>query len=216
MSEPTAERWLPVVNHPGYEVSDHGRVRSVDRVVTCVDGRRIPYRGQILKPRLGDGYLGVCLRRRESRMVHHLVLEAFIGPRPAGMVSCHWDDEGTNNHLSNLRWDTINGNQRDRVRNGRHDHANKTHCPRNHPLTGRNLIPAQLRKGRRGCLACNRAGNLRNWRRKQGAAVPELGPLADAYYLKIVSDVDAIAPRWGVHRPRRRATGKSGDQTDAA
>ena len=49
------EEWRPVVGYEGlYEVSDHGRVRSLDR--DCVYRRagrawRARYRGKILKPR---------------------------------------------------------------------------------------------------------------------------------------------------------------------
>ena len=31
-------------------------------------------------------------------------------PRPIGMECCHLDDDPTNNHLSNLRWDTRSAN----------------------------------------------------------------------------------------------------------
>ena len=32
----------------------------------------------------------------------------------------------------------------------------KTHCPQGHPLVEGNLVPAQLRRGSRACLTCNR------------------------------------------------------------
>lgn len=51
-------------------------------------------------------------------MVHRLVLEAFVGPCPEGMEACHWDNNGLNCKLSNLRWDTPVNNQRDRIRHG--------------------------------------------------------------------------------------------------
>lgn len=56
--------------------------------------------------------------RRFERCVHHLVLEAFVGPRPAGMQGCHRDDDPRNNALDNLRWDTPAGNKSDAVRRG--------------------------------------------------------------------------------------------------
>jgi hypothetical protein len=52
------------------------------------------------------------------RYVHHLVLEAFVGPRPGKMQGCHNDGNPDNNSLSNLRWDTPKGNQSDRVKHG--------------------------------------------------------------------------------------------------
>ena len=55
-----------------------------------------------------------------KRMVHRLILEAFVGPCPPGMNACHTDDNRENNTLSNLRWDYPQGNWVDRKRNGRH------------------------------------------------------------------------------------------------
>lgn len=52
-------------------------------------------------------------------MVHVLVLELFVGPRPDGMEACHEDGDPNNNHVSNLRWDTPEGNWADRKRHGR-------------------------------------------------------------------------------------------------
>jgi DNA-binding transcriptional regulator YiaG len=47
-----------------------------------------------------------------------MVLETFVGPRPAGMECCHANDTQSDNRLSNLRWDTHKENCRDRARNG--------------------------------------------------------------------------------------------------
>lgn len=52
-------------------------------------------------------------------MVHVLVLELFVGPCPEGMEGCHEDGNPANNALSNLRWDTPEGNWSDRKRHGR-------------------------------------------------------------------------------------------------
>lgn len=54
---------------------------------------------------------GVTVRR----LVHQLVLEAFVGPRPPGLVTCHDPDPNkSNNNLSNLRWGTHLDNTNDR------------------------------------------------------------------------------------------------------
>jgi HNH endonuclease len=55
---------------------------------------------------------------RLTVVIHHLVLEAFIGPCPPGMEGCHFDDNPYNNRLSNLRWDTSEENKADALRNG--------------------------------------------------------------------------------------------------
>lgn len=66
------------------------------------------------------GHLRVTLRPgRHHRLVHRLVLEAFIGPCPDGMEACHYPDRNPeNNHLSNLRWDTRRENVADSVKHG--------------------------------------------------------------------------------------------------
>lgn len=48
------------------------------------------------------------------RRVDYLVLEAFIGPRPDGLESCHAPDKTrTNNAVWNVRWDTHQSNMAD-------------------------------------------------------------------------------------------------------
>lgn len=51
--------------------------------------------------------------------VAHLVLLAFVGPRPCGLESCHKDGNHLNNTPGNLRWDTHQSNMKDRSRHGR-------------------------------------------------------------------------------------------------
>ena len=149
------ERWLPVVGYEGiYEVSDLGGVRALPRI-DAQGGRR---RLRTFKPSRMDawGHLGVKLRRDgvvRSRYVHHLVLEAFVGPCPPGMVGCHWNDVPNDNRLSNLRWATKSDNRLDCVRNGSDPNARKTHCLRGHPFSSENTT---LRNGRRHCRECQR------------------------------------------------------------
>ena len=102
------ERWRFIHSHPAYEVSSTGRVRR--------DGRLLK-----LGPNVQTGYLRVNLSQRgkvTQRHVHTLVLEAFRGPRPAGMVACHRDGSRTNNRLRNLRWGTVASNWADTYRHG--------------------------------------------------------------------------------------------------
>lgn len=124
------ERWMPVPNHPDYEVSDYGRVRSVDRMKVYT--RRDQYsgdmlsisrrhRGKILQPgTVKSGHQLVVLTRGNPCFVHALVLTAFVGPAPEGTECCHWDDDPANNHLTNLRWGTRADNMADYERNHGH------------------------------------------------------------------------------------------------
>lgn len=116
------ERWLPVVGFEGqYEVSDAGRVRSLDRMVAHGRGTAMRRRsGQMLKPgRKPSGHMSVALGKGNSVDVHRIVLEAFVGPCPVGQEGLHGDDDGSNNDLSNLRWGTRADNLQDAIRNGR-------------------------------------------------------------------------------------------------
>jgi hypothetical protein len=107
-----AERWRNCRGFPGYKVSSLGRVKSCPR--TLPDGRA--HGGQLLRQFPDkDGYLCVTLQRRRVK-VHHLVLEAFHGARPAGTEGCHGPQGLTANHAHVLRWDSHKENIRDRER----------------------------------------------------------------------------------------------------
>ena len=185
-----AERWKPVTGYEGiYEVSNHGRVRSVDRTITCSDGRVRRHKGKNLSTPLSrDGYPVVNLYtqgRLKTRYVHSLVAESFIGARPEGMEVCHSDGDSTNNHLDNLRYDTSSENALDKVRHGTHNNAVKTHCPQGHELFAENIPPSMAKRGQRACLACARTRGYVHYR-------PELKPqfkaLADSYYQSILTN----------------------------
>lgn len=127
------ENWRPVVGYEGlYEVSDWGRVRSVDRVIRQKNrwGNVAPRRlsGKILQPTVDKGRFaygrlqvklgGKSKREQRTRLVHHLVLEAFVGPRPEGTEAAHGDGNAANNRLANLRWATPLENAQDKRRHG--------------------------------------------------------------------------------------------------
>ena len=114
------EEWKPIPNYPGYEASTHGQIRSyhkrgLGRWYIAATPQRIlaaPFCGQ---------YRKVGLRANKIthvRPLHQLIAETFIGPRPTGLVVCHTDDDPSNNHISNLRYDTLQNNIRDAQRNG--------------------------------------------------------------------------------------------------
>jgi hypothetical protein len=121
MTKETTEEWKPVVGYEGrYEVSTLGRVKSLP------NSRRRS--SLILKPHSckRGGYFTVGLVSNDgvrwaqkTTFVHLIVLTAFVGPSPgAEYQCCHGDGNTGNTSLSNLRWDTLSGNQMDRVAHG--------------------------------------------------------------------------------------------------
>lgn len=186
-----SEHWLPVVGYEGlYEVSDLGRVRSLDRVVRY-GNVRYPKAGRILTPAVtapGRRMVGLARDGKvANRRIYVLVLEAFVGPRPQGADACHDDGDPSNDRLNNLRWDTASANRRDTIRHGRHNHAMTTRCPRGHELFPPNLHASEQRKGKRSCLACSRAGS--NYRSATKRGLPaDFKQMADDHYRRIMGE----------------------------
>lgn len=182
------EEWRAVVGYEGhYEVSNQGRLRSLDRVVEYKNGVERMHKGKVLK--LGKhkfGYLKVELHKDGKithTNIHRLVLEAFTGPCPDGMEACHNDGNPTNNTIENLRWGTRSENRQDAVKHGTQSETARTHCPRGHILADPNLMPAQKKVGKRSCLACSRA---RTRVRHKGELKPFLQEVSDEYYAAII------------------------------
>lgn len=158
------EKWRPVLGYElAYEVSDHGRVRGRPR--TCATYwpgavRTVP--GKVLTHQVdkkGRHFVVLCANGKARRKaVHVLVLEAWRGPRPRPeMDACHDNRDAGDNRPENLRWDTRSENILDQVRHGTHRQTRKTHCPALHELVAPNLVAAEVRRGGRSCLACQRA-----------------------------------------------------------
>lgn len=203
-TEPTdrpGENWRAIPEFEGaYEVSDQGRVRSLDREFTDNRGYRQRVAGCVLKQRLDrrGGYLRLNLyknSKRYTRLVHRLILTAFMGPCPPGMEACHGDAVRHNNDLSNLRWDTKESNASDQKRHGtyrsyyREVNITLTVCNRGHALAHGNLVQGDLRRGKRGCLACQRArGRVHTRLRHDSAKSTDLQLVSDEAYSEILDE----------------------------
>jgi hypothetical protein len=116
------EVWKPIPGYEDYyEVSNKGRVRSLDRVVMD-RGRTRTKRisGRIMRQFFHrDGRPGVHLRKNGKQrnfLVSTLVLKTFRGPRPPGQECRHFPDRDvTNNNLNNLQWGTKRQNEADKI-----------------------------------------------------------------------------------------------------
>lgn len=111
MATPKNEEWNPVQGYEGlYEVSSHGRVRSLDRFEEC--GRMVRHRkGRFLRFSLDkrDDCLVVHLSKNAKQTPHRLgtiVTEAFLGHRPAQLRIGYIDGDKANNKIGNLFYGT--------------------------------------------------------------------------------------------------------------
>lgn len=184
------EEWKPIPGYEGYyEVSSHGRVRSLDREVHTKNGQARRRKGRLKKPsRRANGYPQTLLCRegkRKNKYVHRLVLEGFVGPCPDGMECLHIDGNKTNNHVDNLRWGTGSENTLDTVRHRTHNNTRKAHCPSGHELSSENTTGWSKRRGYRSCLACSRA---RARVRRHPELRDQLQQIADRYHQAIINE----------------------------
>lgn len=103
------EQWKDIPGFEGYyQVSNLGKVRSLDREITFRNGRKRTYDGCFLSPkRSGDGYRKVALsvgRNINQVSIHRLVMLAFVGP--SDLEVNHKNGDKTDNRLENLEYTT--------------------------------------------------------------------------------------------------------------
>lgn len=116
------EQWKSVPQYEGlYEVSEYGRVRSLDRVVNCKLGKRT-IKGKILSQRTTPfGYKEVGLGNNgnaKTHKVHRLVALAFLTNPESKLFVNHIDGNKVNNLLTNLEFVTASENSKHAVETG--------------------------------------------------------------------------------------------------
>lgn len=146
-SEPL-EQWRSIEGWPGYEVSDHGRVRSWKQ---RTKGRLwLPDYSQparILRPDVRNGYASVVLSEKGKPVmrasVHRLVVEAFEGPSPDGWHGAHGNGDKSDNRLVNLRWASPAENNADKRAHGTYQSGEKIGAAR---LTSVQVLEIRARR----------------------------------------------------------------------
>jgi len=104
------ENWKDIPGFEGhYQVSDLGRVRSLDRIVVRggIKGS-MNLKGKIMSQSINRGYYHIQLKlngKYKTAKIHQLVAMAFLDFTPCGMdkIIDHIDSDKQNNTLSNLQ-----------------------------------------------------------------------------------------------------------------
>lgn len=106
-----------------YEVSNFGRVRSIDRFNSFIGANQSgkykitqKIKGKVLTPRINkDGYAYITLcenGNNKSAKIHRLVAETFIDNPFNKPAINHLDENKQNNMVDNLEWCTTKENNR--------------------------------------------------------------------------------------------------------
>ncbi len=118
------EEWRDIPGYPGYQASSLGRIRSLDRLDTLPGGFARKRKGRILRGNKSHGKQGYLVYTPSVNSVvttvsgHRLVMLAFAGPPKAGQIIRHYDGDGSNNSITNLRYGTHKENEADKERHG--------------------------------------------------------------------------------------------------
>lgn len=100
------EIWKTLQENPIYIISNHGRIKSIDRLEKMKNGRVRSRKGRTLKPREHTrGYLRVYLSGKKEAYIHRLVANNFITNKRNDQIEVnHIDGDKKNNKTNNLEW----------------------------------------------------------------------------------------------------------------
>lgn len=125
------EIWKDLPFHPGYQISNFGRVKSVHRVLIRKDGKPCTVKEKICKPsKDGKGYLFIrasVYKEKSSIRIHRWVALLFV-PNPDNKKEVnHEDGNKENNFWWNFKWVTPSENVKHAFRIGIKSHNGSKH-----------------------------------------------------------------------------------------
>lgn len=134
MNDFNNEIWKTIDGYEDYEVSNYGRVKSLERVA---NNNHVVKERILKQATITNGYQQVNLYKdgkQKCFIVHRLVANAFIdNPNNYEQVN-HKDENKCNNHIDNLEWCDCKYN----INYGtRTEKASRTNSGENHPMYGK-------------------------------------------------------------------------------
>lgn len=156
------EIWKCITGYESmYQISNFGRVKSIERTCKTKGGGLRPISEKILNlPYDKDGYRTAYLSKDSNTIthkVHRLVAIAFIENKHNKPQVNHIDGNKSNNHVDNLEWVTNQENQLHAHDIGLFDHSNKTRRKSVQQLT----LAGDLVKKWNSATECGRNGYSR-------------------------------------------------------
>lgn len=111
------EVWKPIPGYEGrYEVSDQGRVRNNNKKILALCS-------------VSGGYKAVSLGKNNSKLIHRLVVAAFLGSAPLDKrLVLHGNGDRFDNRLSNLRYGNHKDNSADAKLHGTQTKGERQHA----------------------------------------------------------------------------------------